>query len=181
MAARGEPRIKAARLPRNYDRASATEQIAASHRSTTMKLVLAHPGVGPFVQQTAQALLEADLLDSYWTTFADRPEAWWRRTLVRMASAAGFDLERELQRRAVNELPAELLRLAPCWETIRSLLSRMKADPRLVDAVWEREITSFDRGVARGALSQANGIYGYEFSSLTSFKEAAGRGLARIY
>jgi glycosyltransferase involved in cell wall biosynthesis len=146
-----------------------------------MKLVLAHPGVGPFVQQTARALFEADLLESYWTTFADQPEAWWRRMLVRMMSAAGIDLEREFQRRAVNEVPAGLLRLVPSWEIIRSLLSRVRADPRLVDAVWEREVTSFDRRVARGALSQVSGIYGYEFSALASFQEAAGRGLARIY
>jgi glycosyltransferase involved in cell wall biosynthesis len=146
-----------------------------------MKLVLAHPGVGSFVQQTARALFEADLLESYWTTFADRPEACWRRMLVRMASAAGLDLEREFHRRAVSEVPAALLRLAPCWEIVRSLLSRTRADPRLVDAVWEREIRSFDRRVARGALSGAEGIYGYEFSALASFREAARRGLARIY
>ena len=60
-----------------------------------MKIVLAHPGVGPFVQQTARALLEAGLLESYWTTFADRPEARWRQALVQSASLIGANLGRE--------------------------------------------------------------------------------------
>src|SRR6516225_5998216 len=118
-----------------------------------MRLVLAHPGVGPFVQQTARALLEAGLLANYWTTFADRPEARWRRALVRITSAAGIYIERDLQRRAVTEIPEAFLRLAPWWEVIRLLLLKIRADPRLVDAVWERSILSFDRGVARRGLS----------------------------
>ena len=81
-----------------------------------MKIVLAHPGVGPFVQQTARALLEAGLLESYWTTFVDRPEARWRKALVQLASLIGADLERELGRRAVREVPASLLHTAPFWK-----------------------------------------------------------------
>ena len=146
-----------------------------------MKLVLAHPGVGPFVQQTARALLEAGLLASYWTTFADRPDARWRRTLVRIASTAGVNIEQDLQRRAVTEIPEDFLRLAPSWEVITSLLRRIGADPRLVDAIWERCIFSFDRSVAKRALSSASGIYGYEYSALASFREADEHGLARVY
>ncbi len=146
-----------------------------------MKLVLAHPGVGPFVQQTARALLEAGSLDSYWTTFVDQPKARWRRALVRLATITGANLERELQRRAVDEVPAEFLRPAPFWEIVRTLLTKIKTDPRLVDIVWEHGILSFDRRVARGSLRNADGIYGYEYSALASFQEARKRGLARIY
>jgi glycosyltransferase involved in cell wall biosynthesis len=146
-----------------------------------MKITLAHPGVGPFVQQTARALLEAGLLVSYWTTFADQPEASWRRTLVRVATAVGIDMNRELERRAVKEVPASLLRTSPYWELARTLLARIGVDPRLVDAVWERETLRFDRCVARRGLQDADGIYGYEFSALASFREAQRRGLARVY
>ena len=89
-----------------------------------MKIVLAHPGVGPFVQQTARALLEADLLASYWTTFADQPKENWRRMLVQLASLAGVNIERELERRAVTEVPATLLRLAPSWDTWAKIMAR---------------------------------------------------------
>jgi glycosyltransferase involved in cell wall biosynthesis len=92
-----------------------------------------------------------------------------------------MNIEQDLQRRAVTEIPESFLRLAPSWEVITSLFRKFKADPRLVDAVWERSIFSFDRGVARGALSSASGIYGYEYSALASFREADRRGLARIY
>jgi glycosyltransferase involved in cell wall biosynthesis len=146
-----------------------------------LKLVLANPGVGPFVQQTALALLEVELLDSYWTTFVDRPDARWRRTLVQLASRAGWNIEHELGRRAVQEVPASLIRDAPLWELIRSVLARLRADPRLVDFVWEHGILAFDRGVAKRALKGATGIYGYEYSALASFQEARKRGLARIY
>jgi glycosyltransferase involved in cell wall biosynthesis len=146
-----------------------------------MKLVLAHPGVGPFVQQTARALLEVDYLDSYWTTFFDDPEARWRRALVRLATIIGANLEQEFQRRTVDEVPAAFLRSAPLWEIVRSLLTKIKADPRLVDIVWERGIFSFDRRVAKGSLKNADGIYGYEYSALASFQEAKKRGLARLY
>jgi glycosyltransferase involved in cell wall biosynthesis len=146
-----------------------------------LKLVLANPGVGPFVQQTALALLEAELLDSYWTTFVDRPDARWRKMLVQLVSRAGWNIEQELGRRAVQEVPASLLHDAPFWEGIRSVLARLRADPRLVDFVWEHGILAFDRGVANGALKGATGIYGYEYSALASFQEAERRGLARIY
>ena len=146
-----------------------------------MKIVLAHPGVAPFVQQTARALFEAGLLASYWTTFADRPEARWRQALVSLASLIGANLERELGRRAVREVPASLLHTAPFLEIVRSLLTKMRADPRVADLVWEREILSFDRGVAKRGLENATGVYGYEYSTLASFQEAEKRGLARIY
>src|SRR5262245_57980937 len=146
-----------------------------------MQLVFAHPGVGPFVQQAARALLEADLLESYWTTFAARPDTRWQRALVRTASAVGLNIERDLRRREVTEVPETFLRLAPRWELITSSLRKIGADPRLVDAVWEHGILSFDRGVARCGLSGVGGIYGYEYSALASFREAARRGLARIY
>jgi len=39
----------------------------------------------------------------------------------------------------------------------------------------------FDRTVAKHGLTDAGGIYGYEFSALMSFREAQRRGLTRIY
>ena len=74
-----------------------------------MKIVLAHPGVGPFVQQAARALLEAGLA-SYSTTFADQPDVSWRRALVRVGTAFGIGINSELERRAVKEVPASHLR-----------------------------------------------------------------------
>ena len=119
-----------------------------------MKIVLAHPGVGPFVQQTARALMEADLLASYWTMFADQPDARWRRALVQLASLVDVNVERELRRRAIEEVPPALLRLAPGWELVRVLLTKMKVDPRIVDAVWEHGVVKFDREVASKGSGQ---------------------------
>jgi glycosyltransferase involved in cell wall biosynthesis len=146
-----------------------------------MKIVLSHPGVGPFVQQTARALFEAGLLASYWTTFTDQPGARWRQALIQLGFLIGANFEQELGRRAVREVPAGLIRRAPFWEIIRLLLTKIRADPRIVDFVWDHETLRFDRGVARCGLENADGIYGYEYSALASFREAERRGLARVY
>lgn len=147
----------------------------------SLKIVLSHPGTGAFVQQSARALFEADLLAAYWTTFVDQPEATWRRALVGISSSLGIRADQELQRRAITEFPRDLLRCVPFWEIIRTLAARMRLDPRLVDLIWEKEIVSFDRRVAKKALNEVDGIYGYEFSALASFLEAKRRGLACIY
>jgi glycosyltransferase involved in cell wall biosynthesis len=146
-----------------------------------MRISLAHPGVGPFVQQTAQALFEGEMLAGYWTTFCDRPEASWRKPVVRLTRAAGVNLESELERRAITSVPMELVRSDPFWEILRSILSKAGADSRLVDAVWERGILRFDRRVSKLALQHADAIYGYEYCALSSFREAQRRGIARIY
>lgn len=146
-----------------------------------LKISLAHPGTGAFVQQTARALFEADLLAGYWTTFADQPDASWRRALVSFARLFGLNLEREFERRAISEVPIELLRCAPFWEVLRTLAARLQLDPRLVDLIWEKEVLSFDARVATFALEGVDGIYGYEFSALASFQAAKRRGLACIY
>src|SRR5262245_35638257 len=181
MAKNSQLGVPIARLQIGGQFAFFTVEITADRQAGVMKLVIAHSGVGPFVQQTARALLEAGCLDSYWTTFVDQPEARWRRALVRLGTIIGANLERELQRRAVDEVPAAYLRRAPFWEIVRSLLTKIKADPRLVDIVWEQGIFSFDRRVAMGSLKYADGIYGYEYSALASFEEAKKRGLVRIY
>ncbi|WP_237180223.1 glycosyltransferase family 4 protein [Rhodoplanes sp. Z2-YC6860] len=143
--------------------------------------MLSHPGTGAFVQQTAQALLEADILSGYWTTFADQPDATWRRALVGLTTLFGMDANRELQRRAINEIPSQLLHCAPFWEIIRTLAARLQLDSRLVDLIWERETLRFDSWVAEKALKGVEAIYSYEFSALASFREAKKRGVACIY
>src|SRR5262249_48618660 len=82
---------------------------------------------------------------------------------------------------AVKEVPAGFLRTLPHWEVARSLLARIGADPRLVDAIWEQETLRFDCGVARRGLDNADGIYAYELSALASFREAQRRELPRVY
>lgn len=146
-----------------------------------MKIAIAHPGVGPFVQQAARALFEAELLGQYFTMFADQPHAVWRRLAAYAAQAGGLNLDAELRRREVTEIPTNLLKLSPTWEILRVLLSKLKVDERIVDAVWELGTLKFDRTVSMSALKKADAIYGYEYSSLASFREARRRGLPRIY
>jgi glycosyltransferase involved in cell wall biosynthesis len=145
-----------------------------------MKFVFAHPGVGQFVQHSARALLDADLLARYWTTFADQRYAMWRRCLVSIAKIGGLNLDTELKRRAIIEIPPELLSFAPGWELVRSCLGKLRVNHRLMDAIWGYEILSFDRTVARRGLKGAQGIYSYGGFSLASFMEAKKRGMARV-
>jgi Glycosyl transferases group 1 len=146
-----------------------------------MRLALAHPGVGQFVQQTARALLEADMLSAYWTTFADQPDALWRGLLVKLARVGGLNLDGELRRRAITQIPRGLVNVDPAWEIGRSILTKLKIDSRLLDAVWQHEILRFDAGVARKALTNAEGVYSYNGCALASFSEAAKRQMPRVY
>jgi glycosyltransferase involved in cell wall biosynthesis len=146
-----------------------------------MKFVLAHPGTGPFVQQTARALLEAGLLATYWTTLADRPDALWRHVLIHLGRVSGLNLDLELRRREITEIPLERIRLKPFWEVVRLLSSKLGADIRFVQAVWEYGLLNFDRHIARQALNNVDGVYGYQFCALATFQEAQRRGLARVY
>jgi hypothetical protein len=69
-----------------------------------MMTMLACPSVRMLVQQAAQALPEAGLLASYWTTFIDRPEARWRQAPVQQAFLLCANIERELAPRTAQEM-----------------------------------------------------------------------------
>ncbi|MBA4445800.1 glycosyltransferase family 4 protein [Cylindrospermopsis raciborskii CS-506_C] len=146
-----------------------------------MQLLLSSPGVGPFIQQTAKALYEASILHSYATTFVSYPESTWQKSLCGMAKIFKFNLERELQRRAITEIPLTYVHNYPWREILRTISSKLDQDGRLTDKLWEWSTKGFDHWVANHHLGTVGGVYGYETACLATFRAAKKQGLATIY
>ncbi len=147
-----------------------------------MAVRLFHPMAANFIQQVARSLHEAGQLDRYCTSIRAHPGSRGQRALCTAARWAGFDLERDLARRAITELPLELVESRPWGEAVRVAVARLlRGDGRAHDWVWERAEQAFDCAVARRLHPGLSGVYGYEFSSLATFTRARALGLPVAY
>lgn len=140
-----------------------------------------HPSVAPFVQQAARAFFEADLLACFCTGLRANPTSLGQRAAVAAARAAGVDLRRKLQRRAVTEVPPGFVRSFPWNELFRLAVGAVDRTARWTDLAWERGERAFARRVARELKPALSAVYGYEFGCLTVFERARQLGLRRWY
>ena len=147
-----------------------------------MSILISHSSVAPFVQQAARALHEAGLLDRFVTTLRHDPASRRQRLACRAARLVGFDLATQLGRRRVTELPLDKVESLPWGELLRLLVGRLDRDGRVTDLVWAKTEPAFDRAVARRIDPRRHtGVYGFEYSSLASFRRARELGLATFY
>src|ERR1043166_7665247 len=131
-----------------------TNEIAKEERPRG-RVVLSHPGLGPFVQNAARALHQAGLLSAYVTTFHyDRSSLLGRS--VRLALTAFMrDANQQLSRRLITEVPRELVKSHPLPEMIR-MAAQKGTNAITTDRVWEITEQWFDRMVARRHLNDAD-------------------------
>jgi glycosyltransferase involved in cell wall biosynthesis len=146
-----------------------------------MQITLAHPTPAPFVEQVGRALFEAGMLSQFATTFVARPDAKWLNNLSQLAKIFQIDLSKQLSRRSVTEFPLSLVKDYPWHEIVRILVSLVNKDEIIGDLVFDWGNTAFDRWVAREILPGSQGIYGYEYDCLETFRAAQQLGIARIY
>ncbi|HEX3728834.1 MAG TPA: glycosyltransferase family 4 protein [Opitutaceae bacterium] len=146
-----------------------------------MSLLISHPSVAPFVQQAARAFLEAGQLDRFITSVRYDPASAAQRWACRTARACGFDLEAQLRRRAVTELPSEKVESHPWGEILRLASGRFDRSGRVTDAVWARTEPAFDRMVARRVRASHAAVYGFEYCSLATFERARALGVRTVY
>ena len=146
-----------------------------------MSILLSHASVAPFVQQAARALHEAGWLDRFVTTLRYNPASRRQRFACKLAGLVRFDLERQLRRRTVTELPADLVESLPASELFRLLVSKLDKGGRIADLVWSHTEPAFDRAVSRRITSRHQAVYGFEYSSLATFTRAKERGIHTIY
>jgi glycosyltransferase involved in cell wall biosynthesis len=148
------------------------------------KVLLSHPGCGPFVQHAARALYEAGLLSAYVTTFNYRPESRLGQTLKTGMRLLWTDPERELSRRRITEVPEQLVVSYPLPELIRTFTAKIpmgSAGPIFSDLVWEKAELWFDRIVSRRHVNGADAVYGYEHAALETFRAQKARNGFCIY
>jgi len=146
-----------------------------------MSVLIFHPSTAPFVQQAARALHEAGQLEHYVTGIRHHPNGIGQRTLSSLGRLVGMDLNRELSRRAVTEIPPEQVESRPWSEWLRVIVARLDRDGRATDFVWERAESYFDRSVARSLSPKLTGVYGFEYSSLATLERARALGIKTAY
>ncbi len=140
------------------------------------KVLLSHPGCGPFVQHAARALHEAGLLAAYATTFAYAPDDPACRLLTKALRPFYPDSERQLARRQITEVPEELVITHPASEFIHTLVAKSPLGRVATDLVWEPMELWFDSIVARKHLRGVQAVYGYEYACLATFQAQKERG-----
>ena len=73
----------------------------------------------------------------------------FERLACALASIARYDLARQLGRRAITEIPADLVSTFPFREWVRLLTGALDRSGRLTDLVWEWAEPGFDLAVSR--------------------------------
>lgn len=146
-----------------------------------MSVVVFHPSVAPFVQQAARALHDAGLLQRFFTTVRHDPAALWQRAACAAARLGRYDLQRQLARRAVTEIPPDFVTTSPFRELVRLASGPLDRSGRVTDMLWEWAELGFDRKVAHRLPPGTRAVYGFEHSSRTTFEIARARGLRAIY
>lgn len=147
-----------------------------------MSVLISHSSVAPFVQQAARALYETGQLDRFVTSVRWSETSRRQRFACRAAKLVGFDLATQLRRRRITELPPEKVESLPGGELLRLLVGRLSGGGRLTDLVWSRTEPAFDRAVARRLRADIHtGVYGFEYSSLATFRRARSLGIATFY
>lgn len=145
-----------------------------------MNAAVAHLIPAPFTQQVARALEERGALEAFFCTLVDQPEVRWQALACRLAAAGGFDLRRDLRRRAITEVSPELVRSYPRREVLRMLQVRLRSNPVLGDRLFHWARDGFERWVAR-QLDGIDLIYAYEYGSLQIFQRARQLGIRTVY
>ena len=112
-------------------------------------VLLAHPGVNPFMRNSALGLEESRLLHHLCVCYLDHPDYSLSRLFKEIARRVRPSFVKELERRAFHEIPSERVRTYAFWELLRTFSNKYLDAPLLTDWIWERQEHYFDRWVAR--------------------------------
>jgi glycosyltransferase involved in cell wall biosynthesis len=131
-------------------------------------------------QHAARAVMEAGALDAFVTTFAYTRGSLLEILLSKAPFATAQRFSREMMRRSVDQLPAELVHTYPMWEAIRSGAHKLGASAAVTDRLWDHMSHSFDALIARRYVPRTKVIQAFEYTALSAFKRAKREGVARI-
>lgn len=145
-----------------------------------MRTVLAYPGNMAHAQHTARAIHEAGCLDAYVTSFAWRTDGAAAALIDRTPLRAARALGRQLQRRTIRQIPADLVHAYPFWEIARTLSMKVTRNPVPTDMLWDQSSRRFGAMVARRYVGGADAIQSFEYAALEPFRRAKETGAARI-
>lgn len=144
-----------------------------------MSVLIAHPGVGPFVRANVEALFEYSLLDRFATTVVDDPAAGWQR-LVSWGGPLTRSVRRLVQRRQPPNVPRERIVTHPFREIVRASVSRFDRAGVWTDRAWDWAAHDFAAWAGRCLRPGTRAVFGSEYNSLEMFDVARSRGLPRV-
>jgi glycosyltransferase involved in cell wall biosynthesis len=145
-----------------------------------LKTVFSFPGNMLHAQHIARTLAEAEWLSAFVTTFAYRSDGGLAAIVRALPTGLRNRLDLELSRRAVPEVPPQLIQGYPNWEILRTLAQRAGLSPVAVDRIWDIGSQRFDAFVARRYVPTAAAIHAFEYTALASFQRAGDTGAARV-
>jgi starch synthase len=144
------------------------------------KVIVSHPTGNANVSAVVSALLEEELLASFFTCIQWRPESMFARLAPRAVRSI-------FERRARIHLPPSLVRTRPLRELVRNLYIRAGKKHRIADAGHPFSIDGvyrdLDAYVARSLHKYSNvgAVYAYEDGALQQFRRARKLGIQCIY
>jgi glycosyltransferase involved in cell wall biosynthesis len=128
------------------------------------------------VQQMARALHDVNRLACYVTGAVDVWHSPWMRGM-RSGLAHVPRINRQLSRRAITEVPAELVQTSWSWDLARTVAGAVGAGRLTQDWLWEKGELALDGRTARLLNDASVGAYlGVEFGALASLQAAAALG-----
>jgi glycosyltransferase involved in cell wall biosynthesis len=122
--------------------------------------------------------MEAGALQAFVTTFVYRKDGVLSSLLTRLPFESAKCANRQLGRRAIEEVPPHLVHGYPMWEMLRS--GAAMAGPVASDLAWDRMSHNFDALVARRYVPQTSSVHAFEYTALATFERAKQEGIARI-
>src|SRR4051812_4363569 len=155
--------------------------VNASLPQPTSGIAVFHPSVAPFVQQVARAFHEMGWLDCFYTSLRDNPSSWKQNIACAAARLVGRDFRAKLKHRSITEVPPELVTSFAWGELLRLASGLFDRSGRLTDFVWEKTENAFAEKVGRRLRPNLKAVYGFEHSSLATFRRARALGLKIFY
>lgn len=146
-----------------------------------MSVLLVNPMVAPQVQQTARALSDAGQLHRFVTTIRNDEASLVQRVAKAVGRGVGFDLDRQLRRRSVTDVPLGLVESIPWGEWVRLAAAKLDASGVAGDFVWGHAEPYFARAAARRISPPVTAVYCYEYCALPVFQEAQRKNVRTIY
>lgn len=147
------------------------------HRS----VLIAHPGVNPFVRHSTLGLQRHDLLHHFCVCYLDHPDYSLSRFFKEVATRIWPPFVDELERRAFHDIPMERVRTYPFWELLRTFTNRYLNAPLLTDWIWETQEHRFDRWVANQVDDEIAATYTYEHAGLETIRAARRQGIPTFH
>ncbi len=139
-----------------------------------MRVAVATPGTGVFIQETALAYCERGLLETYYTSFVANLDVPCYQSLVNTR------VGRQLARREIAPALLPYTSTRPLPELLRTLSSHLLSET-VTDCVWERAEKSFDRWVASKLHAGIDVLHCYEHCSLVMMQRAKQLGIFIVY